>query len=109
MPSLLLPLNGCICVYRWLIIGPSRSGSSFHVDPNSTSAWNAVITGKKKWVMYPPHVTPPGVHPSPDGADVAAPVSLVEWFFNFYSDAMQEKVSPVHGTGETRACLGGAR
>lgn len=27
--------------YRWLIIGPKHSGSSFHVDPNATSAWNA--------------------------------------------------------------------
>jgi hypothetical protein len=27
--------------YRWLIIGPKGSGSSFHVDPNATSAWNA--------------------------------------------------------------------
>ncbi|KIY99244.1 F-box protein [Monoraphidium neglectum] len=48
--------------YRWLIIGPRRSGSSFHVDPNATSAWNAVITGAKKWILYPPGCTPPGVH-----------------------------------------------
>ena len=29
--------------HRWLIIGPERSGSTFHKDPNGTSAWNAVI------------------------------------------------------------------
>jgi hypothetical protein len=29
--------------YRWIIIGPARSGSTFHRDPNFTSAWNAVI------------------------------------------------------------------
>ncbi|WP_448321870.1 lysine-specific demethylase, partial [Streptomyces sp. CO7] len=29
--------------HRWLIIGPERSGSTFHKDPNATSAWNAVI------------------------------------------------------------------
>ncbi|KAM0823400.1 hypothetical protein ACQ4PT_044197 [Festuca glaucescens] len=34
--------------HRWIIIGPAGSGSSFHVDPNSTSAWNAVIKGAKK-------------------------------------------------------------
>jgi hypothetical protein len=30
--------------YRWLIVGPARSGSVFHKDPNATSAWNACIT-----------------------------------------------------------------
>jgi hypothetical protein len=29
--------------YRWLIMGPARSGSSFHVDPNCNFAWNATI------------------------------------------------------------------
>ncbi|PSC67070.1 F-box protein [Micractinium conductrix] len=70
--------------FRWLIIGPFKSGSSWHKDPNSTSAWNGVVRGSKKWVMYPPHVTPPGVRPSQDGADVASPVSLMEWFMSFY-------------------------
>ncbi|CAK9261210.1 unnamed protein product [Sphagnum jensenii] len=66
--------------FRWLIAGPARSGSSFHIDPNSTSAWNAVVRGSKKWLLYPLEVVPPGVHPSPDGADVASPVSITEWF-----------------------------
>lgn len=70
--------------YRWVIIGPAGSGSSFHVDPNSTSAWNAIIKGAKKWVMFPPEVVPPGVHPSADGAEVTSPVSIMEWFMNFY-------------------------
>ena len=70
--------------YRWIIIGPKGSGSSFHKDPNCTSAWNAVIHGKKKWIMFPPNVTPPGVHASKDGADVATPVAIYEWFTGFY-------------------------
>lgn len=70
--------------HRWLIVGPARSGSTFHQDPNATCAWNAVVRGSKKWVMYPPHATPPGVRPSADGADVASPVSLTEWFLSFY-------------------------
>lgn len=35
--------------FRWLIIGPGRSGSTFHVDPNATSAWNACVRGRKLW------------------------------------------------------------
>jgi hypothetical protein len=35
---------------------------------------------------------PPGVYPSPDGADVAAPVSIIEWFANFYDEARAAKV-----------------
>eukprot|EP00898_Chlorokybus_atmophyticus_P007500 jgi/Chlat1/7751/Chrsp66S07229 len=81
--------------YRWLIIGPKGSGSSFHVDPNSTSAWNAVISGRKKWIMYPPGTVPPGVHPSKDGADVATPVSITEWFMNFYDQTKKMDVKPV--------------
>ncbi|XP_057948115.1 arginine-specific demethylase JMJ22 isoform X1 [Malania oleifera] len=81
--------------YRWIIIGPAGSGSSFHIDPNSTSAWNAVIKGSKKWVLFPPDVVPPGVHPSPDGAEVACPVSIIEWFMNFYGATKQWKRKPI--------------
>mmetsp|Transcript_45759 Transcript_45759/g.118263 ORF Transcript_45759/g.118263 Transcript_45759/m.118263 type:complete len:485 (-) Transcript_45759:125-1579(-) len=73
--------------YRWLIIGPQRSGSNFHVDPNSTNAWNALVRGRKKWIMFPPHITPPGVHPSSDMGTVTSPVSLMEWFLNYYAQA----------------------
>lgn len=133
--------------------GPERSGSSFHKDPNSTSAWNGVVTGAKKWILYPPHITPPGVQPishslpafhnlgiqvqeglsngwdpngglwscqagwetslqisqqfiadsslhvagvvaSEDGADVATPVSLIEWFLNFHAQTQEGRVKP---------------
>lgn len=72
--------------FRWLLIGNRRSGSKWHVDPNKTSAWNAVVRGRKHWFMLPPGCPPPGVHSSPDGADVTQPVSLIEWFFNFYDE-----------------------
>ena len=81
--------------FRWLIIGPTLSGSSWHQDPNSTSAWNAVISGKKKWILYPPEFEPPGVHSSPDGSEVATSVSLVEWLLNFYDDTKYSNPRPI--------------
>ena len=38
-----------------------------------------------------------GVHASADGAEVATPVSLVEWFLNFYTAAQEGDVKPVEG------------
>ncbi|KAI5479766.1 transcription factor jumonji/aspartyl beta-hydroxylase domain containing protein [Pseudohyphozyma bogoriensis] len=73
--------------YRWLIVGPTKSGSTWHQDPNGTSAWNAVTAGLKAWVMFPPEVTPPGVFVSDDRATVEAPLSLAEWFLSYYQGA----------------------
>ncbi|KAG5475368.1 hypothetical protein LSCM1_03481 [Leishmania martiniquensis] len=76
--------------FRWIIAGPQRAGSSFHVDPNYTSAWNANMTGRKRWLLFPPGATPPGVLPSADMTEVATPVSLTEWLLNYYDASLQQ-------------------
>ncbi|KAI5304243.1 hypothetical protein KEM56_006702 [Ascosphaera pollenicola] len=79
--------------HQWIIIGPTRSGSSFHKDPNATSAWNAVLRGAKYWIMFPPknhgdrNFTPPGVFVSDDQSEVTAPLSIAEWLLTFHAEA----------------------
>lgn len=59
-PSCIRFLVYIFLIIRWLLVGPMRAGATFHKDPNWTSAWNALISGKKKWIFYPPDVTPLG-------------------------------------------------
>ena len=84
---------------RWLIIGPERSGSTFHKDPNATSAWNAVLRGSKYWIMFPTHPgmpPPPGVFVSEDQSEVTSPLSIAEWLLTFHTEARR-----------TRGCMEG--
>ena len=73
--------------HRWLIIGPERGGSTFHKDPNATSAWNAVIRGSKYWIMFPSSILPPGVYMSEDQSEVTSPLSIAEWLLSFHAEA----------------------
>ncbi|KAI1848530.1 hypothetical protein JX265_013778 [Neoarthrinium moseri] len=77
--------------HRWLIVGPERSGSTFHKDPNATSAWNAVLEGSKYWLMFPPSVPqPPGVFVSEDSSEVTSPLSIAEYLLTFHAEAREE-------------------
>jgi len=39
--------------WRWFVLGLENSGSSMHIDPNATQAWNALLKGEKRWVLIP--------------------------------------------------------
>ncbi len=83
--------------YRWLVFGPERSGSCFHTDPYNTSAWNALVSGSKRWIMYPPGWTPPGV--SRRGSDYDSPVP-VKWFLDCYEENLPGAVECTQNAGE---------
>lgn len=52
-PDLFEVLDSERPAHRWLIVGPARSGSTFHKDPNGTSAWNAILQGAKYVSNFP--------------------------------------------------------
>ncbi|KAL6179441.1 hypothetical protein ACLB2K_050956 [Fragaria x ananassa] len=92
--------------FRWLIIGPQRSGASWHVDPALTSAWNTLLCGHKRWALYPPGRVPIGVtvHVNEDDGDVniETPTSL-QWWLDFYP-LLADEDKPIECTqlpGET--------
>ena len=80
--------------YRWIIVGPKRSGSAFHIDPNCTHAWNVPVVGRKRWIFYPPGINPPGVYPSANGDDVTMPISIGEWFLTYWDEHCRRRDSP---------------
>jgi histone arginine demethylase JMJD6 len=58
-----------------------------HIDPLGTSAWNALISGRKHWVFFPstlPRHQIPGLHESLDDMEA------IEWFLN-YLPSISEK------------------
>jgi hypothetical protein len=72
--------------YRWVAIGPERSGTPFHIDPYRTSAWNGLISGRKRWCLYPYHQFPPGINMEWDddgNFDHDSPYPL-KWYLEVY-------------------------
>jgi hypothetical protein len=93
--------------YRWLVMGPARTGASWHVDPALTSAWNALVYGRKRWALYPPGHTPPGVRFEPDeeegGMHAVCDFTSLTWFLEVYPRLSQSErpIEAIQEPGET--------
>ncbi|GIL61055.1 hypothetical protein Vafri_15459 [Volvox africanus] len=100
--------------FRWLVLGPARAGASWHVDPALTSAWNALLSGHKRWALYPPHVAPPGVPLDDDGEEAHTSddgLTSLQWFLEVYP-TLPPGIRPIEfvqnpGTVAAAAAAGG--
>ncbi|CAO3563016.1 unnamed protein product [Mortierella alpina] len=84
--------------YRWLLIGPQRTGAPWHTDPSGTSAWNTLLSGHKRWALYPPHMIPPGHDPTS-----STRLTSVAWYLDVYPFLPQESrpIEIVQNPGQT--------
>eukprot|EP01059_Diplonema_ambulator_P030874 TRINITY_DN5473_c0_g1_i1.p1 TRINITY_DN5473_c0_g1~~TRINITY_DN5473_c0_g1_i1.p1 ORF type:complete len:493 (+),score=162.41 TRINITY_DN5473_c0_g1_i1:180-1658(+) len=48
--------------YRYMVIGGDRTGTHMHTDPKYTCAFNTLLSGQKRWVLFPPHVSKADLH-----------------------------------------------
>ncbi len=40
--------------FKWIFLGPGRTGTGLHTDVMMSSAWNALFVGRKLWIFLPP-------------------------------------------------------
>lgn len=70
---------------EWSIIGGKLSGSPLHKDPEYTCAWNALLQGKKRWAVFPPHIDKERLRKLEDHEPPA------KWFFEVLPELRKEK------------------
>jgi histone arginine demethylase JMJD6 len=75
--------------YRWILIGPARSGTGLHIDPAGTHAWVTLVEGCKRWVLFPYKTDPKSIYMQ----NPAIPSAI--WFRDYYDKVMSEHLDAV--------------
>ncbi|KAG3028783.1 hypothetical protein PC121_g2737 [Phytophthora cactorum] len=91
--------------YRWIVIGPQRTGAPWHQDPARTSAWNSLVKGRKRWAIYPPNSPPPGVNVGKNSEYQSSGLDMpsLMWYLHVYPTLTpdQKPLEIIQEEGET--------
>lgn len=91
--------------FRWIVIGPERTGAPWHQDPARTSAWNSLVKGRKRWAIYPPGSPPPGVNVGKNGEyrENGLDMPSLMWYLHVYPTLPpdQKPLEIIQEEGET--------
>eukprot|EP00966_Prymnesium_polylepis_P114747 2651753-Prymnesium_polylepis.1 len=72
--------------YRWILIGAARAGTALHVDPHATAAYNTLVSGAKRWLLFPPSTDPAVLFREAMEEDLEA----VQWLHECYPHLPKE-------------------
>ena len=68
--------------HKWILIAGEGTSSAWHIDQFNTTAWNTVLHGRKKWLLYPPSDAPPGMRDylNSNGAPKATDMNTYDYY-----------------------------
>jgi hypothetical protein len=81
--------------YRWVLIGPERSGTGLHVDPLWTNAWVTVIQGRKRWLLFPPETPYESIGMIEGQPQIPSSIWFADYYEKVTSPSWPDKYKPV--------------